>query len=152
LSLSSQKFEKSSYIIWDVFTQGVSDLLESAPFCISIVLFQQYQNTVMLSSPHNYHNGKIGIPPKATPRSSPPPVFAVAQIQRGKAWESWAHSVSGSINTTVVWDAACKSVQSVNCSSRDHPRVLRFYPFVSTTSPKPSPLYLHTASNQRPGN
>jgi len=34
------KFEISSYIIWDVFTQGVSDLLGSAPFCTSIVLFQ----------------------------------------------------------------------------------------------------------------
>ena len=34
------KFERSSYIIWDVFTQGVSDLLGSAPFCTSLVLFQ----------------------------------------------------------------------------------------------------------------
>jgi len=34
------KSERSSYIIWDVITQGVSYLLGSAPFCTSIVLFQ----------------------------------------------------------------------------------------------------------------
>ena len=39
-----------SYIIWDVFTQGVSDLLGSASFCTSIVLFLEYRDTI----PHNY--------------------------------------------------------------------------------------------------
>ena len=35
LSLLSQ-IERSSCIIWDVFTPGVSDPLRSAPFCTSI--------------------------------------------------------------------------------------------------------------------
>ena len=60
LSLSSNLIWKISYIIWDVFAQGVSDLLGSAPFCTSIVLFNSIG--ILDTIPHNDHNGRIRIP------------------------------------------------------------------------------------------